>query len=85
MQNIHKFEKELKIKFKNKSLLEKALTHKSTNQEINNEKLEFVGDRVIALIFARKLEKKIKNDLKKYGSKANDLLDSVEFILKRKF
>jgi len=55
MQNILKFERELKIKFKNKSLLEKALTHKSTNQEINNEKLEFLGDRVIGLVLSKKL------------------------------
>ena len=32
-----------------------ALTHKSANQEINNEKLEFLGDRVIALILSKKL------------------------------
>ena len=55
MQNILKFEKELKIKFKNKSLLKTALTHKSTNQEINNEKLEFLGDRVIGLVLSKKL------------------------------
>ena len=53
--NITKFEKRLKIKIKNKSLLIEALTHKSANSTINNEKLEFLGDRVIALIFSRKL------------------------------
>ena len=35
--------------------------------------------------FAKKLKKKIDKQITKYGSKANDLLDSVEFILKRKF
>ena len=35
--NITKFQKNLKIKFKNKSLLIKALTHKSANQKQNNE------------------------------------------------
>ena len=35
--------------------------------------------------FANDLKKKIDLKIKKYGSKANDLLDSVEFILKRKF
>ena len=55
MQNIHKFEKDLKIKFKNKSLIIEALTHKSANQEINNEKLEFLGDRVLGLILSKKL------------------------------
>ena len=35
--------------------------------------------------FANNLKKKIDQQIKKYGTKANDLLDSVEFILKRKF
>ena len=55
MQNIHKFEQDLKIKFKNKSLIIEALTHKSANQKINNEKLEFLGDRVLGLILSKKL------------------------------
>ena len=37
------------------------------------------------LIFAKKLKKKINNKIKKYGSKGNDLLQSVDFILNRKF
>ena len=53
--NISEFQKKLKIKIKNKTLLIEALTHKSANQEINNEKLEFLGDRVIALILSKKL------------------------------
>ena len=53
--NIQKFEKRLKIKMKNKSLLIEALTHKSANHEINNEKLEFLGDRVIGLVLSNKL------------------------------
>ena len=35
--------------------------------------------------FAKNLKKKIDQKIKKYGTKANDLLDSVEFILKREF
>ena len=53
--NISKFQKDLKIKFKKKSLLVKALTHKSADQKNNNEKLEFLGDRVIGLILSKKL------------------------------
>ena len=53
--NIQKFEKRLKIKMKNQSLLIGALTHKSANHEINNEKLEFLGDRVIGLVLSNKL------------------------------
>ena len=55
INNIQKFEKKLKVKFKNTFLLVKALTHKSSNQETNNEKLEFLGDRVISLILSKKL------------------------------
>jgi len=53
--NIHKFQKSQKIKFKNNSLLIEALTHKSANKKFNNEKLEFLGDRVIGLILSKKL------------------------------
>ena len=38
-----------------------------------------------AMNFAKNLKKEIDQQIKKYGSKAKDLLDSVEFILKRKF
>ena len=55
MQNINKFQKDIKIKFKKKSLLIEALTHKSANQKENNEKLEFLGDRVIGLVLSKKL------------------------------
>jgi len=55
MLNINKFQKKFKINFKNKSLLIEAFTHKSANQKVNNEKLEFLGDRVIGLILSKKL------------------------------
>ena len=48
-------EKNLKIKFKNKDLLIKSLTHKSYDKENNNEKLEFLGDRVLGMVIAKKL------------------------------
>ena len=35
--------------------------------------------------FTKNLKKKIDQQIRKYGSKANDLLDSVEFLLERKF
>ena len=37
--NTQSIEKKLKIKIRNKSLLKEALTHKSSNSKINNEKL----------------------------------------------
>ena len=48
-------EKKIKVFFKNKNLLTQSLTHKSYNKEINNEKLEFLGDRVLGLVIAKKL------------------------------
>ena len=48
-------EKKTKITFRNKDLLTKSLTHKSFNKENNNEKLEFLGDRVLGLVMAKKL------------------------------
>jgi len=35
--------------------------------------------------FAKKLKKKLDLQIKKFGSKSNDLLDSVEFIMEREF
>ena len=55
MIDINKLQKSLKIKFKDKSLLKAALTHKSASQEVNNEKLEFLGDRVLGLVISKKL------------------------------
>tara|TARA_Y100000590_G_scaffold281041_1_gene315741 strand:- start:2416 stop:3081 length:666 start_codon:yes stop_codon:yes gene_type:complete len=55
MLNLIKLQKDLKIKFKNKALIIEALTHKSANQKKNNEKLEFLGDRVIGLVLSKKL------------------------------
>tara|TARA_B100000035_G_scaffold299426_1_gene294105 strand:+ start:147 stop:815 length:669 start_codon:yes stop_codon:yes gene_type:complete len=51
----HSLEKKIKIEFKNKDLLIKSLTHKSYDKENNNEKLEFLGDRVLGLVLAKKL------------------------------
>tara|TARA_B110000438_G_C15808740_1_gene648622 strand:- start:1413 stop:2078 length:666 start_codon:yes stop_codon:yes gene_type:complete len=55
MIQIYKFQKLQKIKFKDKSLLIRAFTHKSANKNFNNEKLEFLGDRVIGLVLSKKL------------------------------
>ena len=51
----HNLEKKIKINFKNKNLLIKSLTHKSFDKDNNNEKVEFLGDRVLGLIIAKKL------------------------------
>ena len=48
-------EKKLKLKFKDQNILIKSLTHKSYDSVNNNEKIEFLGDRVLGLIIAKKL------------------------------
>ena len=53
--NYQTLEKKIKINFKDKELLVRSLTHKSYSKEVNNEKLEFLGDRVLGLVIAKKL------------------------------
>jgi ribonuclease-3 len=48
-------EKKLKLKFTDQKILIKSLTHKSYDSFNNNEKIEFLGDRVLGLIIAKKL------------------------------
>tara|TARA_B100001057_G_scaffold486189_1_gene567006 strand:+ start:342 stop:1007 length:666 start_codon:yes stop_codon:yes gene_type:complete len=67
-KKIKELEKILKYNFKKTSLLEKALTHKSFNNIINNEKLEFLGDRVLGLIISDKL-------LEKYPDEKEGIID----------
>ena len=52
---IDKIEKKLKVKLKNKDLLIQSITHKSYDRVNNNEKLEFLGDRVLGFVIAKKL------------------------------
>ena len=53
--NYLNLEKKIKFNFKNKDLLIRSLTHKRYNKENNNEKIEFLGDRVLGLVIAKKL------------------------------
>jgi ribonuclease-3 len=50
MQQISELEKSLGYQFKNKKLITEALTHRSYKKEVNNERLEFLGDAVMDLI-----------------------------------
>ena len=54
-KNYQSLEKKINIKFKNTNLLIQSLTHKSHNTHKNNEKIEFLGDRVLGLVIAKKL------------------------------
>jgi len=64
LNNIDQIEKILGIKFSNKILLEQAFTHKSKSINIgrNNERLEFLGDRVLGLVIADYLNDKYPKD-----------------------
>ena len=53
--NTLNLQKKLKLKFNDQKILEKSLTHKSYDSLNNNEKFEFLGDRVLGLIIAKKL------------------------------
>jgi len=47
---ITKLEKSLGYQFKDEKLITEALTHRSYKKEVNNERLEFLGDAVMDLI-----------------------------------
>ena len=53
----------LDYQFKNNRLLEEALTHASARKssKVNNERLEFLGDRVLGLVIAEELLRKNPN------------------------
>ena len=53
--NLNSLEKKLKINFKNKDFLTTSLIHKSFDSNNNNEKLEFLGDRILGFVIAKKL------------------------------
>jgi len=66
----------IKYKFNSKDILKKSLTHKSFDEKLNNEKLEFSGDRVLGLVISKNLLKKYPNDTegiidKKYANLVN--------------
>jgi ribonuclease III len=53
--NYSNLEKKIKTKFKDKKMLVRSLTHKSYDKNNNYEKIEFLGDRVLGLVIAKKL------------------------------
>lgn len=48
-------EDKINYRFKDRRLLERAMTHSSTGEKYNYERLEFLGDRVLGLIMAHAL------------------------------
>ena len=63
-QDILQVEKILGVKFSEKFLIEKAFTHKSISKMsgLNNERLEFLGDRVLGLVIASYLSNEYPED-----------------------
>ena len=68
IKEINELEKILNYNFIDKNLLHRALTHKSFNNSKNNEKLEFLGDRVLGLVISKKL-------LDKYPREKEGIID----------
>ena len=48
-------ESRIQYQFKNKLIIKEAITHRSISSQINYEKLEFLGDRVLGLTISKKL------------------------------
>lgn len=57
---IDELQKRLGYQFKNQNLIIEALTHKSSKQPYNNERLEFLGDAVLDLIVGEYLFRSFK-------------------------
>ena len=75
---LSKLEKKIQIKFKNSKNLIKSLTHKSHDSVNNNEKLEFLGDRVLGLVISKKL-------LEIYPNEKEGILDKkLAFLVNKK-
>ena len=54
---MEKLQQKLNYQFKDLSLLELALTHRSMGRK-NNERLEFLGDSILGLVISRELYKR---------------------------
>tara|TARA_B100001123_G_C15251737_1_gene1003056 strand:+ start:713 stop:1378 length:666 start_codon:yes stop_codon:yes gene_type:complete len=54
-KNLKLLEKKINIKFKNHNLLKQSMIHKSFDSTNNNEKFEFLGDRILGLVISKKL------------------------------
>ena len=67
-KSIKELENILQYTFKNKDLLHTSLTHKSFDNNRINEKLEFLGDRVLGLIISKEL-------LEKYPKEKEGIID----------
>ncbi|MBR3510760.1 MAG: ribonuclease III [Alphaproteobacteria bacterium] len=70
----------LNYEFKDKSLLELALTQSGVNADHNNERLEFIGDRVLGLSVAELLYKMYPNEAEGGLARRHATLVSTETL-----
>lgn len=92
MDNLKYLEKKLNYNFKNRDLLEKALTHSSFINENNmksfesNERLEYLGDAILGLVIGEYFYKNFPED--KEGSlskmRAESVNEKVLFFISKK-
>ena len=60
--SIHTLEKNLNYRFKSIDLIKLALIHKSSNNNLNNERLEFLGDSILNSVISEYLYLKYPNE-----------------------
>lgn len=70
----------LNYKFKDESLLDMALTQSGANAPYNNERLEFVGDRVLGLTVAELLYQMYPNESEGELARRHAVLVSTETL-----
>ena len=80
---VDEFERKINYKFKNKSLVNLALTHSSFKNKKNKnyERLEFLGDRVLSLVISEHLFLKYPNENEGALSKRLSNLVSKQTLL----
>ena len=71
----------LNYEFRNKQLLELALTQSGVNATQNNERLEFIGDRVLGLSVAGLLYEMYPNESEGELARRHALLVSTETLV----
>ncbi len=59
MKTLHQLQVVIHYTFKDEKLLERAVTHRSFSRNINNERLEFLGDSVLGLVITGYLFKRL--------------------------
>ena len=81
MNKLADLENIIKIKFKNKQILKQSLVHKSYDKNNNNEKFEFLGDRILGFIISKELLKIYPMDTEGSLDKINRHVSKLEIIL----